>query len=739
MGILTVDSRHMQRKHKRVQFDVLVSRTADEPFVSVGQIDGELDGFITIQSLKAEGSQTFANSEGFNNIIRFSVATQSLLDNTSIFNIETIDKGLWYVQFKEVYGTINFVTPFPVSLKITAGIRTGNHKSQSTLIETFFYTTDLDWIKDSRPPAPLLIKPEKLATGNPPHPPSQTIDLSDGITFRLSNPAVKPILQELTLYDIRIYSDAFQQNEVASKLNLTKSQIIDADYIVTSNTQLTGFSNLERGRKYYVHIIAKYLGLESPPLDFAIAFGFTAPSLSDYPTSIEYPTQTSFQVTTQRNTANANNANANQVEFEWRIGVDVQGIVSAVYNNAGQATGIFQIPSGLNSGNTIFVKARSKNSVVIGEWSNDIEISVALFRPLPNILSFTASQSKVALSAQPPTQVFFSIQFSYNDAFSGICTWKIERVDNMQLISSGVQTSNPHFVSNISVPLPSVSSKTTLTYRLTVTNPNNQSVTSDINIEYISRPAISDVFFFFNPNFQTYQDVSKSALANQDGHPVGLIEDELDSIRKVEQQTVTNKPVLKASGNRFFLESSVAGRNLRQPESDNALPTDFSQRDNFSWIMVGNFPDRGGEICQPMNLGIGSTDIILGFWIGDVVFRLGTSISPDIILPNTPYNTHNIMQVVVVTYQRNTTNGFKVYSSLYPTSGGRLVDQKNTTNNTLGGSNNDRMIICRSRVTNLIFPRQAGHIISFKKTLSQSEALAWIDWLCAYYQITPAP
>ena len=370
MGILTVDSRHMQRKHKRVQFDVLVSRTADEPFVSVGQIDGELDGFITIQSLKAEGSQTFANSEGFNNIIRFSVATQSLLDNTSIFNIETIDKGLWYVQFKEVYGTINFVTPFPVSLKITAGIRTGNHKSQSTLIETFFYTTDLDWIKDSRPPAPLLIKPEKLATGNPPHPPSQTIDLSDGITFRLSNPAVKPILQELTLYDIRIYSDAFQQNEVASKLNLTKSQIIDADYIVTSNTQLTGFSNLERGRKYYVRIIAKYLGLESPPLDFAIAFGFTAPSLSDFPSSVEVPNALFFQGTATRGTANSN---ATQAEFEWELNSIPQPTVTAVYDQNGDAIGSFSISTTLG---LIRVRARSINNVVVGEWSDYVEISV---------------------------------------------------------------------------------------------------------------------------------------------------------------------------------------------------------------------------------------------------------------------------------------------------------------------------------------------------------------------------
>lgn len=497
----------------------------------------------------------------------------------------------------------------------------------------------------------------------------------------------------------------------------------------------------ESGVLYEFFGRVRYFNQDSFETTRLVCRRFSAPSLSDYPTSIVYPTNTLFQVTAQRNTANANNANANQVEFEWRIGVNVQGIVSAVYNNAGRATRIFQIPSGLNSGNTIFVKARSRNSVVIGEWSNEIEISVTLFRPLPNILNFTASQLKVALSAQPSTQVFFSIRFSYNDAFSGICTWKIERVDNMQLISSGVQTSNPQLVSNISVPLPSVSSKTTLTYRLTVTNPNNQSATSDVQIEYIPRPSFldSEVFFFFNPNFQTYQDVSKTALANRDGDPVGLIEDEIDSTRKVEQQTVTNKPVLKASGNRFFLESSVEGRHLTQPASDNALPTDFSQRDNFSWIMVGNFPDRRGEICQPMNLANGTIDVILGFFNSGVRFRLGIFVSPDIILPNTPYNTHNIMQVVVVTYQRNATNGFKVYSSLYPTSNGRLVDQKNTNDNILGGSNNDRMIICRSLVTDSTFSRRAGHIISFKKTLSQSEALAWIDWLCAYYQITPAP
>jgi len=497
----------------------------------------------------------------------------------------------------------------------------------------------------------------------------------------------------------------------------------------------------ESGVLYEFFGRVRYFNQDSFETTRLVCRRFSAPSLSDYPTSIVYPTNTLFQVTAQRNTANANNANANQVEFEWRIGVNVQGIVSAVYNNAGRATRIFQIPSGLNSGNTIFVKARSRNSVVIGEWGDEIEIFVTLFRPLPNILNFTASQLKVALSAQPSTQVFFSIRFSYNDAFSGICTWKIERVDNMQLISSGVQTSNPQLVSNISVPLPSVSSKTTLTYRLTVTNPNNQSATSDVQIEYIPRPSFldSEVFFFFNPNFQTYQDVSKTALANRDGDPVGLIEDEIDSTRKVEQQTVTNKPVLKASGNRFFLESSVEGRHLTQPASDNALPTDFSQRDNFSWIMVGNFPDRRGEICQPMNLANGTIDVILGFFNSGVRFRLGIFVSPDIILPNTPYNTHNIMQVVVVTYQRNATNGFKVYSSLYPTSNGRLVDQKNTNDNILGGSNNDRMIICRSLVTDSTFSRRAGHIISFKKTLSQSEALAWIDWLCAYYQITPAP
>lgn len=497
------------------------------------------------------------------------------------------------------------------------------------------------------------------------------------------------------------------------------------------------YASGESGVRYEYFGRVRYFNQDSTETRWLVRRRFSAPSLSGYPSSVEYPTDTIFQVTAQRGVVNVN---ATEVEFEWRIGTVVQNSVFGSYNSVGQATGTFALPNTINAADTIFVRARSKNSVVIGEWGNDINITLTLFRPLPTISIFNASQSKVALDAQPTSQVFFTIQFSYSDAFSGNCSWKIERIDNSQLISSGVQTSNPYFQSNISVPLPTVSSPTTLTYRLTVTNPNNQSVTSDISIQYFPRPSVSDVFFFFNPNYQTYQDVSGNTPANQNLDPVALIRDEIVPTRTVEQTTVVNRPILIASGNRFFLESSVDGRNLRQPPSDNALPTVLSERDNFTWIMVGNFPNLTGEICQPMNLGVGSTDIILGFWLsGSVLFRLGTSIASDISLPNSPNNTWNIMQVVVVTYQRNTTNGFKVYSSLYPTSNNRVVDQKNTMNNTLGGSNNDRMRICHALVTNSTYPRRVGHVISFKRTLSQSEVLAWIDWLCAYYQITPAP
>jgi len=766
MGILTVDSRHMQRKHKRVQFDVLVSRTADEPFVSVGQIDGELDGFITIQSLKAEGSQTFANSEGFNNIIRFSVATQSLLDNTSIFNIETIDKGLWYVQFKEVYGTINFVTPFPVSLKITAGIRTGNHKSQSTLIETFFYTTDLDWIKDSRPPAPLLIKPEKLATGNPPHPPSQTIDLSDGITFRLSNPAVKPILQELTLYDIRIYSDAFQQNEVASKLNLTKSQIIDADYIVTSNTQLTGFSNLERGRKYYVRIIAKYLGLESPPLDFSIAFGFTAPSLSDYPTSIEYPTQTSFQVTAQRNTGNANNANANQVEFEWYIGVDVQGIVSSVYNNAGQATGTFQIPSGLDSGNTIFVKARSRNSVVIGEWSNEIEISVTLFRPPPEILSFSATTDKVALDAEPTEDVFFSLSFSYSDSFGGLANWQINRwdtVNNVPIgspISSGVQTANPHIVPSIQLsPLPTVTTKEVITYRLRVFNPNGQSVHSDLTITFIPRPSLQYVRWFLNPNRAVYQGVSNTTSpANAVNNPVGSwYSSQGDTFLYVLQENAGNRPTIQEpiglNGRRTVFCTAGGGRFLIRPVQGEITPSqtvfnDVSHCEKFTVIMVSNFTVSGGttygNVCSFKRDGAGAN--IVAFGVEDAGnafgFRVG-ALRTDQINFGAPANKFG---VVCVTYDADSGHRMKLYYNRLTLNTPFTPNAQSTVAGSLravadGGLGINARIYgsdggeATGEGSN---SRHIGHIIIFTKVLSAQEIVDWSEWLQAIYKFSTA-
>jgi len=758
MGILTVDSRHMQRKHKRVQFDVLVSRTADEPFVSVGQIDGELDGFITIQSLKAEGSQTFANSEGFNNIIRFSVATQSLLDNTSIFNIETIDKGLWYVQFKEVYGTINFVTPFPVSLKITAGIRTGNHKSQSTLIETFFYTTDLDWIKDSRPPAPLLIKPEKLATGNPPHPPSQTIDLSDGITFRLSNPAVKPILQELTLYDIRIYSDAFQQNEVASKLNLTKSQIIDADYIVTSNTQLTGFSNLERGRKYYVRIIAKYLGLESPPLDFAIAFGFTAPSLSDYPTSIEYPTNTLFQVTAQRNTANANNANANQVEFEWRIGVNVQGIVSSVYNNAGQATGIFQIPSGLNSGNTIFVKARSRNSVVIGEWSNEIEISVTLYRPLPIILSFSATTDKVALDAEPTENVFFSLSFSYSDYFGGLARFQILRLDTGELIYSGVQISNtnPYNVPSIQLSsIPSFSTKTVVAYRLLVFNPNGQSVYRDLTITFIPRPSLQYVRWFLNPHRAVYQGVSNTTTpADSVGNPVGSwYSSQGDTFLYVLQNNLSNRPTIQEpsglNGRRTVFCVAGGGRFLIRPvQGGSATQTVFdtaSHREKFTVIMVSNFTtavsDNLGNVCTFKRIPSSELVVFGSELVGDLYFFVGNSKVSQLLALNESINKFG---VVCVTYDADSANRLKLYYNKFT-----LPITPNVNSTSIGSvravDDNGLGINAAIRISDGGTPplvgsasRHIGHIIIFKKVLTDQEIVNWSEWLQAVYKFSSA-
>ena len=765
MGILTVDSRHMQRKHKRVQFDVLVSRTADEPFVSVGQIDGELDGFITIQSLKAEGSQTFANSEGFNNIIRFSVATQSLLDNTSIFNIETIDKGLWYVQFKEVYGTINFVTPFPVSLKITAGIRTGNHKSQSTLIETFFYTTDLDWIKDSRPPAPLLIKPEKLATGNPPHPPSQTIDLSDGITFRLSNPAVKPILQELTLYDIRIYSDAFQQNEVASKLNLTKSQIIDADYIVTSNTQLTGFSNLERGRKYYVRIIAKYLGLESPPLDFAIAFGFTAPSLSDYPTSIEYPTQTSFQVTVQRNTANANNANANQVEFEWRIGVDVQGIVSSVYNNAGQATGTFQIPSGLNLGNTIFVKARSRNSVVIGEWSNEIEISVTLFRPPPEILSFSATTDKVALDAEPTENVFFSLSFSYRDDFGGLANWQIHRwdtVNNVPIgspISSGVQTANPHSVPSIPLPLstlPPITTKTVITYRLRVFNPNGQSVYRDLTITFIPRPSLQYVRWFLNPHRAVYQGVSNTTTPANVGNPVGSwYSSQGDTTLYVLQNDEDRRPTIRElieGGRRTVFFQGGGGQFLIRPfqgeTSNQTVFNEQSHRRKFTVIMVSDFttanPASYGNVCTFKRAN--SNDIVafgLENSLSSVGFVVGNSRANGISFSAAI----NKFGVICVTYDADSLpNRLKLYYNRLTLDTPFTPDAQSTVAGSLravaddGLGINARIFASDGGVAtgSESVPRHIGHIIIFTEVLSAQEIVDWSEWLKAIYKFSTA-
>ena len=522
----------------------------------------------------------------------------------------------------------------------------------------------------------------------------------------------------------------------------------------------------ESGVLYEFFGRVRYFNQDSFETTRLVCRRFSAPILSDYPTSIEYPTQTSFQVTVQRNTGNANNANANQVEFEWRIGVNVQGIVSAVYNNAGQATGTFQIPSGLDSGNTIFVKARSRNSVVIGEWSNEIEISVTLFRPPPEILSFSATTDKVALDAEPTEDVFFSLSFSYSDSFGGLANWQINRwdtVNNVPIgspISSGVQTANPHIVPSIQLsPLPTVTTKEVITYRLRVFNPNGQSVHSDLTITFIPRPSLQYVRWFLNPNRAVYQGVSNTTSpANAVNNPVGSwYSSQGDTFLYVLQENAGNRPTIQEpiglNGRRTVFCTAGGGRFLIRPVQGEITPSqtvfnDVSHCEKFTVIMVSNFTVSGGttygNVCSFKRDGAGAN--IVAFGVEDAGnafgFRVG-ALRTDQINFGAPANKFG---VVCVTYDADSGHRMKLYYNRLTLNTPFTPNAQSTVAGSLravadGGLGINARIYgsdggeATGEGSN---SRHIGHIIIFTKVLSAQEIVDWSEWLQAIYKFSTA-
>lgn len=370
--ILPVDTRAVERQKTRVQFEVRVARDTVDSFVSIGLIDGEIDDFITTEAVKSEGSQTFANSEGFLNTIRFTATTQTLLNNTSIFNLESLDKGLWYLQFKAVYGTLNFVTPQPVSLKVIGKIRTGNAKSQSAIIETFFYTQNLNWIKDARPTRPTLVKPseDKRTEGTPPFPAEATLNRDEPFVLRVSNFAIPEPVRPFVFYDVFIYSNAARTVLAASRTNIPTSQLVESDYIITSDSDLTGYSNLLKGTQYFGKIVAKYIGLESFPLLFSFTFALDVPTFSVPPSPENLSSIPVIPTLWQWNAVNG----ANAYDFEYQAGVSSPVIVSRI--GFANTTNVLDMSLSTLSSVSLRVRVRAKNNVTVSGWSASLDYTL---------------------------------------------------------------------------------------------------------------------------------------------------------------------------------------------------------------------------------------------------------------------------------------------------------------------------------------------------------------------------
>jgi len=723
------------RNLKARRFKLSISRNGITDFKEIGLI--AVDS-VAIDDLRSENVVQGGSVMGYEFRMVFTVPNMSVFaDNQYVTDREDISKGRWYVSLLDIETNWVRVTPIPVAIDAIESDFNGTQYSFQ------LRTSDLEWIKHKSATAPVVINPIILPNDNA-VPTTHTQSNPMTFAFRLSNPSIAQSIEDNVLYDILIYLDSARMNLVAQALNKTKAQIID---VAMSQLQVIDVVTalpytFERGRIYYCIARCKYLNTNADTL-FAFTTQLTAPTFVSPPTSVEYPTQLSFQVTTQRNTANANNANANQVEFEWRIGVDVQGIVSAVYNNAGQATGIFQIPSGLNSGNTIFVKARSKNSVVIGEWSDEIEISLTLFRPVPNVLSFTASSERVALQASPTETVRLSFIAFYEDLFGGKCSWHIERTDTLVVIGSGVQAS-PTFSGSADFNIGNnVASHNPISFRLVIKRPDDVEFESSlITVTFVSRPDVSKARVFFNPNENVFSndDATEYAVAGgavavwrtTNPNPVYLP-------RTLKQPNSGNRPIYRIvpatqtlPTKRYYIDS-FSFKSLHGIDNESYLPALNAPERNKITMMVFGFTNSGnGELVIAVN---NSPFYRLTFAAGSGnlwEFTNANDLSRLIIT----YNANNAFTLFVMTFTRNTANGTKLFRGdiTNPTTPVAMVDSHasdfangvsqphlNTVANTLSGG-----------------IRRVGHIIIFEDTdISENtaELQRWYDWFKAIYKV----
>jgi len=501
----------------------------------------------------------------------------------------------------------------------------------------------------------------------------------------------------------------------------------------------------ESGVLYEFFGRVRYFNQDSFETTRLVCRRFSAPSLSDYPTSIEYPTQTSFQVTAQRNTGNANNANANQVEFEWSIGVNVQGIVSSVYNNAGQARGIFQILGGLNSGNTIFVKARSRNSVVIGEWSDEIEIMLTLFRPVPNVLSFTASSERVALQASPTETVRLSFIAFYEDLFGGKCSWRIVRADTLVVIGSGVQAS-PTFSGSADFNIGNnVASHNPISFRLVIKRPDDvefDSLVSPITVTFVSRPDVSKARVFFNPNENVFSNDAATTLA-VDGNGVAVwITSNPNSVyppRELRQPNSGNRPIYRIvpatqtlPTKRYYIDSNGLKRLDGIVNESYLPPLNDSKRNKITMMVFGFSGGGNGELVQAVN---GSPFYRLSFAAGSGSLWEFTNAN-DLLRLIITYNANNAFTLFVMTFTRNTANGTKLFRGdiTNPTTPVAMVDSH--ASDFANGVSQPHLNVVANTASNGV--RRVGHIIIFEDTdISENtaELQRWYNWFKAIYKV----
>jgi hypothetical protein len=510
-----------------------------------------------IVDLRTENQAIGGILQGFKTSVDIIVPHQSVFNgNDFVEDLNQIASGRWYVQIIDPEKYWQRTTPFPVAISVSEAAFEGTRFSFSLI------TNDLQWLKHSSPTSPIIVSPTIITTPSFPISLEQT-NASKTLTFRLSNPALSPIIETLVRYDLFVYEHPERSGTpIWQQTNLTKSQIIDNDFTQT-------ITALNRGKIYYAIARCKYgIVYADTNFEFVIRFNspeFIPPTPSD--NSSVFFTTVPIVLKTQKT---SEDQFANRCEFIIDSeNLDTNGLSFYVSN---EATFNLFIPStnpNLYEG-TYTIKARSLNSVCFSEFA--VRTFVAyVFRQLPTISTFSSTKNKVAVG--DPTLVGvqkYTILFSIiqNDIFHGTLTVKLYKNSNL-VFQTSMHTSGTVPVSQ-SFYYTDVTSEGG-TFNLEVINLNNQVVSSSLIVQQVSL-ITSSVYAHFTTRYGLFNNSDSPANTNE---KIKKWQSRINSFF-VENLDNSTQPTLKSSGDIKYIEFPSALSTLFQPPSQQAFDNDVN-------------------------------------------------------------------------------------------------------------------------------------------------------------------